>query len=101
MYSAFLESGDVMGMFAGHDHVNNYIGCLHGICLAYGQATGRETYGDIGKGYRVIELYEGERKFDTWVRIKYNADKEKDLWEPTHKTEKELFVTYPDSFKEK
>lgn len=101
LYNAFLESGDVMGMFVGHDHVNNYIGCLHGICLAYGQATGRETYGDIGKGYRVIELYEDERKFDTWVRTKYNADRDKDLWEPTHKTEKELFVTYPDSFKEK
>ena len=101
MYNAFLESGDVMGMFVGHDHVNNYIGCLHGICLAYGQATGRETYGDIGKGYRVIELYEGQRKFDTWVRTKYHADRDKDLWEPTHKTEKELFVTYPDSFKEK
>ncbi|QGY46291.1 hypothetical protein GM418_22290 [Maribellus comscasis] len=101
MYNAFLESGDVMGMFVGHDHVNNYIGCLHGICLAYGQATGRETYGNIGKGYRVIELYEGQRKFDTWVRIKYNADNEKNLWDPTNKTEKELFVTYPGSFQEK
>lgn len=100
MYNAFLESGDVMGMFVGHDHVNNYIGYLRGICLAYGQATGREAYGDIGKGYRVIELYEGQRKFDTWVRIKYNADNDKDLWSPTNKTEKELFVTYPDSFQE-
>lgn len=98
LYNAFLESGDVMGMFVGHDHVNNYIGCLHGICLAYGQATGRETYGTIGKGYRVIELYEGERKFDSWVCTKYNADNEKDLWEPTHKTEKEFFVTYPHTF---
>lgn len=100
MYNAFLEAGDVMGMFVGHDHVNNYIGCLHGVCMAYGQATGRETYGDIGKGYRVIELYEGQRKFDTWVRIKYNADRDKNLWEPTHKTEPELFVTYPGSFME-
>lgn len=101
IYNAFLESGDVMGMFVGHDHVNNYIGCLHGICLAYGQATGRETYGDIGKGYRMIELYEGERKFDTWVRTKYHADRDKDLWEPTHKTERELLVNFPGSFVEK
>lgn len=101
MYNAFLESGDVMGMFVGHDHDNNYIGCLRGICMVYGQATGRETYGTIGKGYRVIELYEGQRKFDTWVRIIYNADRDKDLWEPTRSSEKGLFVTYPDSFVEK
>ncbi len=98
MYNAFLESGDVMGMFVGHDHVNNYIGCLHNICLAYGQATGREAYGDIGKGYRVIELDEGQRKFDTWVQVKYNADRDKDLWEPTNSNEKQHFVTFPDSF---
>jgi hypothetical protein len=98
MYSAFIESGDVMGMFVGHDHVNNYIGTLHNIALVYGQATGRETYGDIGKGYRVIDLYEGERKFDTWIRIKYKANRDEDLWEPTHINEKQNFVNYPDSF---
>jgi hypothetical protein len=100
MYNAFLESKDVMGMFVGHDHNNNYIGCLRGICMAYGQATGRECYGNIGKGYRVIELHEGRRKFDTWVRVKYNFDREKDLWEPTDNPEKVNFVTYPDSFAE-
>jgi hypothetical protein len=100
MYNAFLESKDVMGMFVGHDHNNNYIGCLRGICMAYGQATGRECYGNIGKGYRVIELHEGLRKFDTWVRVKYNFDREKDLWEPTNNPEKVNFVTYPDSFAE-
>ncbi|HCE56541.1 MAG TPA: hypothetical protein DER09_01790 [Prolixibacteraceae bacterium] len=101
MYNAFLESGDVMGMFVGHDHDNNYVGSLREICMVYGQATGRETYGTIGKGYRVIELYEEQRKFDTWVRIIYNADRDKDLWEPTRSSEKALFVTYPDSFLEK
>ncbi len=100
MYNAFLESGDVMGMFVGHDHVNNYIGTLRNIAMVYGQATGRETYGDIGKGYRMIELYEGLRKFDTWIQIKYNAKPKKDTWEPTGITEKQNFVTYPDSFAE-
>lgn len=98
MYNAFLESKDVMGMFVGHDHVNNYIGSLHNIALAYGQATGRETYGDIGKGYRVIELFEGQRKFDTWVRIKYKCDRDKDIWEPSNSTERKYLVTYPGSF---
>ena len=101
LYNAFLESRDVIGMFVGHDHVNNYIGCLHNICMVYGQSSGRETYGGIGKGYRVIELYEGQRKFDTWIHTKYNQDREKDIWEPTHNTKKENFVSYPNSFAEK
>ncbi len=100
MYNAFLESKDVMGMFVGHDHDNNYIGCLRDICMAYGQASGRQCYGEIGRGYRVIELFENERKFDTWVRIKYNCDRDKDIWEPANSNEKQYFVTYPDSFAE-
>ena len=100
MYTAMLECKDVMGMFAGHDHDNNYIGCLRGICLAYGNATGRETYGKIGRGARVIELYEGERKFDTWILKLYNCDRDKDTWEPTNDYQKKFFVTYPDSFKD-
>ncbi|HPE77505.1 MAG TPA: metallophosphoesterase family protein [Draconibacterium sp.] len=99
MYSAFLEAGDVMGMFTGHDHDNNYIGSLHGICLAYGQSSGRETYGSIGKGYRVIELHEGQRKFDSWVRILYNCDRDKNIWTPTGNMEKVNPVSFPDSFK--
>ncbi len=99
MYSAFLESGDVMGMFVGHDHVNDYIGCLHGICMAYGQSSGRETYG-APKGYRIIELHEGERKFDTWTYVKYNADRDNDTWVSTNDSERKNFVTYPDSFAE-
>ena len=98
MYSAFLESGDVMGMFTGHDHNNNYMGYLHGICLAYGQASGRESYGSIGKGYRVIELHEGKRKFDSWVRIMYNCDREKDIWTPTGNMERVNQVSFPESF---
>lgn len=85
MYNALLESKDVMGTFVGHDHVNDYIGCLNGICLAYGCKTGYDSYGNLPKGGRVIELNEGERKFDTWI----------------HNTEesKKYFVSYPESFK--
>jgi hypothetical protein len=63
--------GDVMGTFAGHDHLNDYIGELHGIRLGYGRATGYNTYGKEGfpRGARVIQLFEGERRFDTWIRL--------------------------------
>lgn len=71
--AAMLERGDVMGVFVGHDHVNDYAVDWYGILLAYGRYTGGNTvYNGIpeGNGARVIELSEGERGFKTWIRIK-------------------------------
>jgi hypothetical protein len=101
LYTAMLESKDVMGMFVGHDHNNNYIGCLRNICLAYGNVTGRQCYGKIGRGARVIELYENARKFDTWILKLYECDRDQDIWTPTNDDQRKFFVTYPGSFKEK
>lgn len=70
MLAAFIEMGDVMGTFVGHDHDNNYIGMYKGIALAYGKASGYSGYGSIGKGARIIELTEGERGFRTWIRTR-------------------------------
>ena len=98
LYTAMLESKDIMGMFVGHDHDNNYIGCLRNICMAYGNASGRQCYGKIGRGYRVIELFENERKFNTWIRTKYECDRDLDIWKPTNDAQQKYFVTYPDSF---
>ncbi|MFA7287712.1 MAG: metallophosphoesterase family protein [Melioribacteraceae bacterium] len=84
MYNAFLESGDVMGTFCGHDHVNDFIGTFNNIALAFGCKTGLDSYGKLGKGGRIIVLYEGVRKFETWI---HNT-----------KESKKYFVTYPDSF---
>ncbi|GGF87995.1 metallophosphatase [Paenibacillus albidus] len=69
LFTAMLESGDVMAAFAGHDHDNDYIGVLHGITLAYGRVTGHNTYGVLERGARVIQLLEGERRFNTWLRL--------------------------------
>ena len=101
LYTAMVESKDVMGMFVGHDHNNNYIGILHNICLAYGNVTGRQCYGKIGRGARVIELYENARKFDTWILKLYECDRDKDIWNRINDSERKFFVTYPDSFEEK
>ena len=101
MYTAMLEGKDVMGMFVGHDHDNNYIGCLRDICLAYGNVTGRQCYGKIGRGARVIELFEGERRFNTWILKLYECNREKDIWRPVDEDQHRFFVTYPDSFVDK
>lgn len=69
LFAAFLERGDVIGAFCGHDHRNDYAATLHGIRLAYGRATGHGGYGRPGfpRGARVIELREGVRGFETRV----------------------------------
>ncbi len=71
--AAMLEAGDVMGVFVGHDHVNDYVVDWRGILLGYGRFTGGATvYHDIpeGNGARVIELTEDSRTIKSWIRIK-------------------------------
>jgi len=70
-FAALFEAGEVIGVFAGHDHVNDYIGSHFGIYLAYGKVTGYGTYprDPYPRGARVILLREGRRGFDTWIRL--------------------------------
>lgn len=69
MFAAMLESGDVMGTFVGHDHVNDYLVDYYGIALAYGCFSGSaNTYQRSKNGARVIKLYENQRKFETYIR---------------------------------
>lgn len=69
MYAAMFESGDVLGTFVGHDHVNDYVVDFHGIALAYGCFSGSaNTYQRSKNGARIIRLTEGERGFETWIR---------------------------------
>ena len=64
-----LEKGDVMGIFVGHDHDDDYIGLQNKIALAYGRVSGFNAYGDLTRGARIIELTEGKRAFKTWELI--------------------------------
>ena len=64
------ECGDVMGTFAGHDHNNDYAVIYKEVLLAYGRYTGGNTvYNNLANGARVIILQEGERKFDSYIRL--------------------------------
>lgn len=72
LFTAMLEAKDVMGVFVGHDHVNDYVARWKGIALGYGRFTGsKTTYWDVpwGNGARVFELTEGERSFKSWIRL--------------------------------
>lgn len=67
LFAAMLEMGDVMGVFAGHSHRNDFYGDLYGIRLAHSRITGYgKAEDDYPRGARIIRLYEGERNFDTW-----------------------------------
>lgn len=84
MFAAMKEAGDVMGIFVGHDHDNDYTVMWKNILLAYGRYTGGNTeYNHLQNGARTIVLDEGTRTFTSWIRQKGGVVDS---------------VSYPDSF---
>lgn len=76
MFTAFQRGGDIMGTFSGHDHLNDFVICWKKtILLCYGRVTGsrRTSHYNLpngSNGARVVELTEGERGFDSWIRLR-------------------------------
>ncbi len=71
LFAAMKQQNDVLGVFTGHDHDNDYVVYWKGILLGYGRYTGGNTvYNHLTNGARVIEIDENTRSFDTWIRIK-------------------------------
>lgn len=68
IFVSFIEKKDVMGVFVGHDHNNDYIGVYQDIGLAFGRTTGADAYGRLERGARIIQMYEGKFQFDSWIR---------------------------------
>ncbi len=70
MFDAMVRRGDVAGVFAGHDHANNYIAEKEGIALGYGRYSGGfAEYQELLSGARMIELRQDRRGFTTWERL--------------------------------
>nr|WP_320059591.1 DUF4434 domain-containing protein [uncultured Bacteroides sp.] len=71
LFYAFIEKKDVIGVFTGHDHNNDYMIDLGGnIALAYGRKTGYPSaYNEVlSRGVRVINLNENENSFTSYIR---------------------------------
>ncbi len=69
MFAAMKECGDVMGVFCGHDHDDDYSLMYYHVLLAHGRFSGGNTvYNHLRNGARVIVLKEGQRSLDTWIR---------------------------------
>lgn len=76
MFRALADGGEIVGVFAGHDHSNDYIAEKEGIALGYGRYSGGYgEYQDLLSGVRMIRLKEGERGFETWVRMANGREK--------------------------
>lgn len=69
LFAAMKEQGDIMGVFVGHDHDNDYAVNWYDILLAYGRFSGGPTeYTHLPNGARIINLTEGKRVIDTYIR---------------------------------
>ncbi len=67
VFAALLEQKDVMGVFSGHDHINNYVGLYKGIALGYGGRSGADSYGDLPLGGRILQLKENDFTFTSYL----------------------------------
>lgn len=71
IFNNLVNTGDVKGIFVGHDHLNNYCAIFNGIKLGYAGYTGYGGYGqdDIPRGARVFLINENNPSdFETWLR---------------------------------
>ena len=48
-----IHSGDMFGLFVGHDHANDYVNEYEGLYIGYGRKTGYGCYGPP-EGYAII-----------------------------------------------
>jgi hypothetical protein len=74
LFGAVMDRGDVLGIFAGHDHVNDFVGDYFGVTLGYSANVGFGTYGLEGeepdrlRGARVFVVRETEpESFETFM----------------------------------
>lgn len=66
-FAAAAEAADIMGIFVGHDHDNDFVGINRETALGFGRCTGAEAYGRLTRGARIIDLFDGNRKFETYI----------------------------------
>lgn len=56
---AFLEKGEVLGVYVGHDHNNSFVANYKGIDLGYTQGAGFNVYGPgLDRGVRIFDINE-------------------------------------------
>ena len=65
-----MDRGNVVALFVGHDHPNDFSVDYRGLYMAYGRKSGYGGYGipgHIRKGARVLRIKENPFSFDTYI----------------------------------
>lgn len=69
-FDTILAQGDVVAMFFGHDHKNTFEVEYKGVDLINTPTAGFGSYGDRGRGVRIIDINENTTDYNTEI-IKY------------------------------
>ncbi len=77
-FDAIVNQGDVVAMFFGHDHKNSFELPHKGVDLVNTPGVGFSSYGDEGRGVRIIDINENdtstyETEVVTWLEY-YDAE---------------------------
>lgn len=66
LFASLMMNGQIAGIFCGHDHDNDFVAEYAGIRFCYGRVSGFNTYGELTRGARVIELWD-DAPFETHI----------------------------------
>lgn len=66
-FETVLKQGDVVAMFFGHDHKNSYEISYKGVDLVNTPGAGFGSYGDEGRGVRIIDINESTTEYETEI----------------------------------
>ena len=69
-FDTVLNQGDVVAMFFGHDHKNTFEVNYKGVDLVNSPTSGFGSYGDHGRGVRIIDINENSTDYETSI-IRY------------------------------
>lgn len=62
-FDAISEKGDVLAVFVGHDHKNDFVGEYKNITMGFTPSAGFNEYGNgVNRGVRIIEIEENNPK---------------------------------------
>ncbi|MGY4105282.1 metallophosphoesterase family protein [Ignavigranum ruoffiae] len=67
LFANMVLHGEIWGMFVGHDHDNNFDGLYQDLHLVYGNVSGYQTYGELERGVRLIELNQHDHSIKTYT----------------------------------
>lgn len=66
-FDAVVKQGDVVAMFFGHDHKNTFEVEYKGVDIVNTPGAGFGSYGDEGRGVRIIDIKEGTTEYETSI----------------------------------